>query len=97
MLTFRFGVSFSPCKLQGGSPQIFALTTLEAFGVGDYLSYSAKANAWCQRHREKLRNNIQNVWNYRVVCVESRSGLDQSTSWVTVEILPVKILLKQII
>jgi len=69
MRTLRFMVIFSPCKSQGGFPQTFPLTTLEAFGVGDYLSYSATANAWRKQRREKLRNNVKNVWSYRVAWV----------------------------
>ena len=39
---------------------------LEAFGVGHYLSNSATANARSKQRREKLCNNIENMWSYRV-------------------------------
>ena len=56
-------------RIAGQFAQPFPLTTLEVFGVGNDLSYSATANAWNEQRRETLRNTIKNVWRYRVAGV----------------------------
>jgi hypothetical protein len=48
-------------KRTGSFSQAFPFSTLEAFGIGNDLHYSATANAWAEQRREELRNNIQNV------------------------------------
>ena len=47
-------VSFSRCESQGGSPQTFALATLEAFGVG----ISARSDRFLACRKLELRNCV---------------------------------------
>jgi hypothetical protein len=55
-IILRLELLFSVSRRANRFPHTFPLTTLEEFGVGYYLSYSATANAGRKQRREELQN-----------------------------------------